>query len=127
MWQTATFDSSWNCYIFKHILHKKVKISFLWFEIGSNSIKRDLISNLCLKFQALSIVNRSRITGVSVTVLMVGETNSMVGYHLMPENRSTQLGVWGHCEPPSRCRAAPWLELEFFQKVFEYRPWCLKS
>ena len=77
------------------------------FEIGSSSVKRDLISNLCLKFQALSIVNRSRITGASVTVLMVGETNSMVGYHLMAENHSTQLGVWGHGQHPIRCWAAP--------------------
>ena len=34
-------------------------------------------------------------TGVSVKFLMVGETNSMVGYHLMAEDHSIQLGVWG--------------------------------
>ena len=27
---------------------------------------------------------------------MVGETNSMVGYHLMTEGHSIQLGVWGY-------------------------------
>ena len=26
---------------------------------------------------------------------MLGETNSMVGYHLMTEDHSIQLGVWG--------------------------------
>ena len=31
---------------------------------------------------------------------MVGKTNSMAGYHLMAEDHSIQLGVWGHCEPP---------------------------
>ena len=53
---------------------------------------------------------------------MVGETNSMVGYHLMAKDHSIQLGDGGHCELPSRCRTAPWWELEFFEKVFEYRP-----
>ena len=33
--------------------------------------------------------------GVSVKSLMVGETNSMVGCHLMAEDHSIQLGVWG--------------------------------
>ena len=33
--------------------------------------------------------------GVSVKFLMVGETNSMVGYHLMAEDHSVQLAVWG--------------------------------
>ena len=31
--------------------------------------------------------------GVSVKFLMVGETNSMVGYHLMAEDHSIQLGA----------------------------------
>ena len=63
--------------------------------------------------------------GVSVKFLMVGETNSMVGYHLMAEDHSVQLAVWGgggHYDTPSSCRAAPWWELEFFEKVFEYWP-----
>ena len=30
---------------------------------------------------------------------MVGETNSTTGYHLMAEDHSIQLGVWGCCEP----------------------------
>ena len=47
---------------------------------------------------------------------MVGKTNSMAGYHLMAEDHSIQLGVWGRCEPPSRCRAVPWWELEFLKK-----------
>ena len=32
---------------------------------------------------------------VSVKFLIVGETNSMVGYHLMAEDHSVHLGVWG--------------------------------
>ena len=39
---------------------------------------------------------------------MVGETNSMVGYYLMAEDHSIQLGVW----------AAPWWELGL-KKMFE--------
>ena len=33
--------------------------------------------------------------GVLVKLLMVGGANSMVGYHLMAEDHSIQLGVWG--------------------------------
>ena len=33
-------------------------------------------------------------SGVSVKFLMVGETNSMVGYHLMAKGHSIQLRVW---------------------------------
>ena len=39
--------------------------------------------------------------GVSVKFLMVGETNSMVGYHLMAEDHSIQLGVWGRYDTPA--------------------------
>ena len=39
--------------------------------------------------------------GVSVKFLMVGETNSMVGYHLMTENHSIQLRSGGAMSPPS--------------------------
>ena len=49
---------------------------------------------------------------------MVGESNSMVGYHLMAEDHSIQLGVWERCESPSMSRAAPWRELEFFENFF---------
>ena len=35
------------------------------------------------------------ISGVSVTCLMIGETNSMVRYHLMTKDHSLQFGVWG--------------------------------
>ena len=38
---------------------------------------------------------------------MVGESNFMVGYHLMAEDHSM---------------AAPWWELEFLEKAFEYKP-----
>ena len=38
--------------------------------------------------------------GVSVKFLMVGETNSMVGYHLMMENHSIQLRSGGAMSPP---------------------------
>ena len=44
--------------------------------------------------------------GVSVKFLMVGGTNSMVGYHLMAEDHSIQLGVWGHCEPPQQVQGS---------------------
>ena len=39
-------------------------------------------------------------TGVSVKFLMVGETNSMVGYHLMTKGHSIQLGFGSHCQSP---------------------------
>ena len=38
--------------------------------------------------------------GVSVKFLMVGETNSMVGYHLMTEGHSVQLRSGGAMSPP---------------------------
>ena len=38
-------------------------------------------------------------SGVSVKFLMVGETDSMVGYHLMAKGHSIQLGSGGSCEP----------------------------
>ena len=47
----------------------------------------------------------SSYTGVSLKFLIVGETNSMVGYHLMTEGQSIQLEVSGGtrcCELPSR-------------------------
>ena len=47
------------------------------------------------------------IAGVSVKFLMVGETNSMVGYHLMVEGHSTQLGVWGGAVSPSPPSPSP--------------------
>ena len=59
---------------------------------------------------------------MSVKFLMVGETNSVVGYNLMAEDYSIQLGVWGCYDSPSRCMAAPWWDLELFEKDFEYRP-----
>ena len=37
-------------------------------------------------------------SGVSAKFLMVGETNSVVGYYLMTEDHSIQLGFGGHCE-----------------------------
>ena len=37
----------------------------------------------------------SKTTWVSIKFLVVGEINSMVGYHLMVERHSIQLGVWG--------------------------------
>ena len=43
---------------------------------------------------------------------MVGETNSMVGYHLM----TMGWGGGGCCEP------LRWWRLEFFENFFEYRP-----
>ena len=38
-------------------------------------------------------------SGVSVKFIMVGETNSMVGYHLMTKGHSIQLGSWGAVLP----------------------------
>ena len=62
------------------------------------------------------------IPGVSVKFLLVGETNSMVGYHLMAEGHSIQLGVWGGAvNPPSISRAALWWWLEFFGNFFKYK------
>ena len=55
--------------------------------------------------------------GVSVKFLMVGESNSMVGYHLMAEDHSVQLGVWGCCESPTKSMAVPWWGLEFLNFV----------
>ena len=46
--------------------------------------------------------------GVSLKFLMVRETNSMVGYHLMAEGHSI------------RSRAAPWWGLKYFENFFEY-------
>ena len=47
-------------------------------------------------------------TGVSVKYLMVGETNSMVGYHLMTKGHSIQLGSGGVlCGPPAALRQHP--------------------
>ena len=40
-------------------------------------------------------------SGVSVTFLKVGETNSMVGYHLMVEGHSDQLESVGAVSPPA--------------------------
>ena len=62
------------------------------------------------------------VAGVSVKFLLVGESNSMVGYHLIAEDHLIQLGMWGRCESRSRSREAPWRGLEFFGDFFEYRP-----
>ena len=40
-------------------------------------------------------------TGVSVQFLMVGEINSMVGYHLIAKGQSIQLGSGGCVSPPA--------------------------
>ena len=40
-------------------------------------------------------------SGVSVKFLKVGETNSMVGYHLMVEGDSVQLESVGTVSPPA--------------------------
>ena len=45
--------------------------------------------------------------GVSVKFLMVGETNSMVGYHLMAKDHSIQLGVCGVLTPPAGAGQRP--------------------
>ena len=43
-----------------------------------------------------------RVAGVSVKFLMVGESNSMVGYHLIAEDHLIQPGMWGRSESRSR-------------------------
>ena len=48
-----------------------------------------------LKKLILLLAMSQETSGVSVKFLMVGETNSMVGYHLMAKSHSIQLGVWG--------------------------------
>ena len=45
----------------------------------------------------------------------------MVGYYLMAEGHSIQLGSGRRCEPPSKSKVAPWWWLEFFEKFFEYK------
>ena len=48
-------------------------------------------------FPHLDWIRRDTVAGVSVKFLMVGVTNSMVGYHLMTEDHSIQLGSGERC------------------------------
>ena len=57
---------------------------------------------------------------VSVKFLMVGETNSMVGYHLMTEGYSIQLGVWGGALSPigsGQCPSGSYNFLNIFLNI----------
>ena len=56
---------------------------------------------------------------VSVKFLMVGETNSMIGYHLKTEDHSIQLGVWeggGTVSPPAGAMQHPGGSENFLKK-----------
>ena len=63
-------------------------------------------------------------TGVSVKFLMVWETNSMVGYHLMAEDHSINSvwGLGGDVSLPAGAGQCLDESSDFFEKVFEYRP-----
>ena len=50
---------------------------------------------------------RTLYSGDLVRFLMLGETNSMVGYHLIAKGYSIQLGVWGCYNPPPPLPAGP--------------------
>ena len=50
--------------------------------------------------------------------LMVGETYSMVGYHLMTEDHSLQLQVWGVLGAPQPLQGSTLVGVRIFQKNF---------
>ena len=51
---------------------------------------------------------------VSVKFLMVEEINSMVGYHLMAESHSIQLGVWGMLWAPKQVQGSTLVVVRIF-------------
>ena len=53
-----------------------------------------------------------------VMFLMVGETYSMVGYHLMTEDHSLQLQVWGVLGAPQQLQGSTLVGVRIFQKNF---------
>ena len=57
-------------------------------------------------------------TGVSVKFLMVWETNSMVGYHLMAEDHSIQFGVWGAMWASQQVQGSALMRVQIFLKKF---------
>ena len=68
---------------------------FIWLNCWNEIFLK--ITFLSLKFVWSKIYK----SGVSVKFLLVRETNSMVGYHLMTEGHSIQLGSGGRYEPPA--------------------------
>ena len=52
---------------------------------------------------------------------MAGETNSMVGYHLMVKDHSIELGVWGVSMTPTagagQCPGGSWNFLKKFLNI----------
>ena len=57
---------------------------------------------------------------------MMGETNSMVGYHLVAEDHSIQLGIWGGVGggalwAPLQVQGRALVGVKIFENVFEYK------
>ena len=61
---------------------------------------------------------KSNKAGVSVKFLMVGETNSIVGYHLMTEDHLIQLGVWWVLWAPQQIQGSALVGVRIFWKFF---------
>ena len=79
-----------------HLLVAGHKFEHTWVRVGPDKIWEDH----SVKLLGVSIDNELKfdkhvlnITGVLVKVSMLGETDSMVGYHSMTEGHSIQLGV----------------------------------
>ena len=79
-----------------HLLVAGHKSEHTWVRVGPDKIWEDH----SVKLLGVSIDNELKfdkhvlnITGVLVKVSMLGETDSMVGYHLITEGHSIQLGV----------------------------------
>ena len=56
--------------------------------------------------------------GVSVKFLMVEETNSMIGYHLITEDHSIPLEVWECCESLPQVQGSTLVGVWIFWKLF---------
>ena len=70
---------------------------------GSGKVEKFLSAvDSLIKQDSFNYCRKSKMkkAGVSVKFLMVRETNSMVGYHLMTENHSIQLRSGGAMSPP---------------------------
>ena len=61
-----------------------------------------------------NLVPFSITTWVSVKFLVVGEINSMVGYHLMVEGHSILLVVWGALRTPQQVQGSTLVGVRIF-------------
>ena len=90
------------------MLHCKVRLSYskkicpiCLIESPLEVMKTAFLFNLKSSFLFLKALFRflsglfGHIQGFQLSFLMVGETNSLVGYHLMTKGHSIQLGIWG--------------------------------